>query len=130
MSDREGKPKRDPEKAKEYRRRYALAHPDREKARHKRYRTENAEKRREYNKEWSARNRAKLHQLWREWKTKNREKYLAERMANENIPLKEKCEICGAKARDRHHEDYSKPLEVIHVCSKCHRKLDRERRIA
>ena len=38
-----------------------------------------------------------------------------------------KCEIRLAK--QRHHEDYSKPLEVIFVCRDCHAELDRLRRI-
>lgn len=41
-----------------------------------------------------------------------------------------KCQICG-NDKDRieaHHEDYSKPLEIIWCCPKCHDRLDRERR--
>lgn len=31
-----------------------------------------------------------------------------------------KCEKCGDQASQRHHEDYSKPLEVIYLCFACH----------
>ena len=31
------------------------------------------------------------------------------------------CKICGNQARDYHHPDYSKPLEVIPLCRKCHK---------
>lgn len=35
----------------------------------------------------------------------------------------EECEDCGTKAElAAHHEDYSKPLDVVFVCSDCHRK--------
>jgi len=34
-----------------------------------------------------------------------------------------RCEKCGAKAQDRHHEDYKKPLQVIYVCRKCHKAI-------
>lgn len=30
------------------------------------------------------------------------------------------CVVCGAEKTDAHHEDYSKPLEVIWLCRSCH----------
>ena len=34
------------------------------------------------------------------------------------------CEICGRTIKvQAHHEDYSKPLEIVWLCSKCHRLL-------
>ena len=32
------------------------------------------------------------------------------------------CKKCGAQATDRHHPDYTKPLEVILLCRECHMK--------
>lgn len=32
------------------------------------------------------------------------------------------CVDCGSQAIDRHHEDYSKPLEVVFLCKRCHCK--------
>lgn len=41
------------------------------------------------------------------------------------------CEDCGKKAKTQgHHEDYSQPLEVIWLCSKCHNRLQRSLKIA
>jgi hypothetical protein len=34
---------------------------------------------------------------------------------------------CGSLYPQAHHEDYSKPLEVLWVCRDCHRKLHSER---
>lgn len=35
--------------------------------------------------------------------------------------IKECCEVCGSKENlELHHPDYSKPLEVITLCRKCH----------
>jgi hypothetical protein len=40
------------------------------------------------------------------------------------------CMICGKVSRiEGHHEDYSKPFQVIWVCGSCHRSLDKERRV-
>lgn len=40
------------------------------------------------------------------------------------------CEICGAEGRvEAHHNDYSKPMEIIWCCKKCHYKLDEQRRL-
>ena len=39
------------------------------------------------------------------------------------IALKDKCELCDSPATDRHHDDYSKPLEVRHLCRSCHMNL-------
>ena len=39
-----------------------------------------------------------------------------------------KCEVCEeVKPLQGHHEDYSKPLEVIWLCTGCHADADRER---
>lgn len=44
------------------------------------------------------------------------------------------CLGCGRKSDEArvtaHHNDYSKPLEVVWVCDRCHRRLDASRRIA
>jgi hypothetical protein len=38
------------------------------------------------------------------------------------------CWICGALKVEAHHEDYSKPLEVIWVCNKHHYQFDLNRK--
>jgi hypothetical protein len=56
-------------------------------------------------------------------------KYNARHTAEQEVDLKGKiCERCHKrKARFRHHEDYSKPLEVILCCRKCHKILDKKK---
>ena len=55
------------------------------------------------------------------YKDEKRARYLA-RMAKDEIK-KDFCEDCGIKDRlHMHHEDYSKPLEVITLCILCHEK--------
>jgi hypothetical protein len=39
----------------------------------------------------------------------------------------ENCELCKKECRpEGHHNDYSKPLEVIWVCRQCHRNLEKK----
>jgi ribosomal protein S27AE len=36
---------------------------------------------------------------------------------------KEPCAICAASKVHAHHKDYSKPLEVVWLCARCHHRL-------
>lgn len=40
--------------------------------------------------------------------------------------FKQSC-YCGCEIVEAHHEDYSKPLEVIWLCRECHLELHKER---
>lgn len=71
------------------------------------------------------------------FRTENQKRYIkkypdkvrAHRIANKKIKITEGflCEICKKeKAKHKHHPDYSKPLEVVLVCIKCHNKLHNE----
>lgn len=54
----------------------------------------------------------------------NREKIKAQSLARYHIPLGSACEICGStKNLQRHHPNYSKPLEVMTLCASCHRRV-------
>lgn len=41
--------------------------------------------------------------------------------------VRKPCEKCGNERSEAHHEDYSKPLEVIWLCRMCHVALHMER---
>lgn len=57
------------------------------------------------------------------WRESNPQKVKAHKLARKHIEL-EPCEVCGEKAI-RHHDDYSKPLEVRFVCPVHHKALHR-----
>lgn len=67
-----------------------------------------------------------------QWAEKNPEAVKAQhllRSAVKNGSLKksELCQICGVQGKlHGHHEDYAKPLQVIWVCSSCHRNIHLE----
>ena len=66
------------------------------------------------------------------WRTKNPERVKAQRMvfsAIRNKTLTKRCcEKCGSEKSESHHEDYSKPLEIIWLCKKHHGEADQARR--
>lgn len=54
----------------------------------------------------------------RKYFKENPEKYKA-KILSQRIP-KKPCEVCGDPDSQRHHDDYSKPLEVRFLCTKHH----------
>ena len=106
---------------------------DRENERKKEWKLRHPEKQKEYRKKYERVHREEIRQRQNEWRKANIElrkiQHAAQERAKENIPLKDKCEQCGGRATERHHPDYSKPLEVMHLCHSCHVKMNRIRRV-
>lgn len=76
-------------------------------------------------KRWYKKNKSRWKLYKENFKIKYPLRYKAQYLAYNNIkiPRNEICFICKKnKAKERHHEDYKKPLEVKFVCKKCHRK--------
>ena len=78
---------------------------------------------------WQKQNRAKVLTAKRKWKETNPEKKDAHNKVMYAIrkgtllPANQcDCFDCGTKATAYHHEDYSKPLEVVPLCVVCHNK--------
>jgi hypothetical protein len=69
----------------------------------------------------------KSNQAREEWIKRNPAAHKAHIKANNalrNGKLKKKaCEICGNKHVEMHHQDYSKPLEVMWLCRKHHAEI-------
>ncbi len=70
-----------------------------------------------------------MSKLSKKWREKNPEKYKAHIKLNNSLrdgKIKKPCacEICGLDRKlHAHHEDYSKPLEVIWLCARCHGQI-------
>lgn len=81
-----------------------------------------------YLRKWRKNNKAKFNQQVSKWQKENREKINAYRkmrtaLKNGTITRLYVCQDCNSKANriDAHHEDYSKPLDVLWLCRQCHR---------
>ena len=63
----------------------------------------------------------------RRWQLKYPEKYQAQRAAQKAIRngvlVRKPCEKCSNPKVHAHHDDYSKPLEIRWLCSKCHGEI-------
>jgi FtsZ-interacting cell division protein YlmF len=94
------------------------------------YRAKNRDKMREYQRKYNQEYR-KMHGYKNEKNSKDRypEKEKARRILQTNVRYKiidrpDMCCNCGTVTLIHgHHEDYSKPLEVIWLCSSCHELL-------
>ena len=66
----------------------------------------------------------------REWRAQNPEKYRAHNDVHHALEFGQLirspfCELCLMTGRiESHHEDYSRPLEVVWLCHFCHRVLE------
>ena len=54
---------------------------------------------------------------------KNRAHNTVYRALKSGIIQREDCAVCGDPETEAHHEDYSKPLDVIWLCSSCHKQV-------
>lgn len=66
------------------------------------------------------------------WREKYPEKNKAHRMVfvavRNGSLIKKPCEVCGLIKSEAHHNDYSKPLEVIWLCKEHHVEADKVRK--
>jgi hypothetical protein len=60
----------------------------------------------------------------RKYAKNNPNKIISQQIADRKTKLGKSCEICGSTEKlQRHHKDYSKPLEIITLCSVCHKDV-------
>lgn len=110
-------------------RRYRGRHPERAAAVIKRWAAEHPEKTLEYKRRWRQRNKEHVSAYSKGWVSEHPDRALAHQIlgnavARGKFKKQSVCEFCGATTNiDGHHQDYSRPLEVIWLCRSCHQKL-------
>lgn len=66
----------------------------------------------------------KRREAQKKWYKKNKYKRRAHKIARKALLAgrikKDNCDICNGKETEMHHEDYSKPLDIIWLCKNCH----------
>jgi hypothetical protein len=119
---------KDPEKQREYTKRYNAAHREKQLKYHKQWVKTNREHVREYNRRYYAEHNVAMSAAWQEWRKANPEKHAAHNAVRRALEVGQlvkptTCSECGGTDRiEGHHEDYSKPLEVEWLCYECHQK--------
>lgn len=117
------------EERQAYARRYRESHQEKVKAdRRKRY-YKNRDDALARVKVWTLENlerkKAYMRDYGEAYRAVNRERIWAQGLARQ-VPLEPTCEKCGATEHlEKHHPDYSKPLEVLTLCRSCHMRLHR-----
>ncbi len=128
-------PYADPKKAKLYRKKYyennkaqilekSQAYYQRTKAKHAKHseawRIINREWYNNYYKTWRKNNVESVKRSLLNWTNKNKHKKRAQMDVYNALRrkelFKENCAVCGSKKVHAHHNDYSKPLEVLWLC--------------
>jgi hypothetical protein len=98
----------------------------------RRHRLENLERVRAYDRSRAfLPHRAELRaRVVRRWRLTHKDRVSAHNKAQRHLRSKpSSCQSCGLMTRvEGHHEDYSRPLDVMWLCKPCHAKADALRR--
>lgn len=117
------------EEIQEWQAKYAIEHKNDIASYHREYRELNRELLRSKTSEWEKNNKEKIYAANAARKAANPEKSRARSIVSNAVakgflPKPDACTICSStESLEYHHEDYSKPLEVIPLCHACHMRL-------
>lgn len=117
---------------KNYQSKYYIDNKDRIKDVHKKWVEKNFEYFNRLRKEYkdSERGKEKRRKWMREFRKENKDIIKVYNKSSKiEIPQNKLCEICNINlAKEKHHENYSKPLEIKFLCIKCHKKTHKNGR--
>jgi hypothetical protein len=106
----------------EYIKQYNREHPEKRLAAVKKYRAWNPQKIINGSNDYRSENSQKIAD-YRKRYDKNCPQQIKAELLGRSIPLASSCKKCGTTVHlERHHFDYSKPLEVITLCKRCHKE--------
>ncbi len=81
---------------------------------------------------WNKTHKDSVYKAADAWKARNPEKDAAEKILRRQVALgnilKKTCYKCSATRTHAHHEDYTKPLDVIWCCAFHHKEIHRNKR--
>ena len=116
--------KRNQEKEKNRTNNYYLRNRETKLQKERKYRLREPEKTRQQWRKYYATHRSECRERDEIYRERNLTKKYAENQALKKVNLGSKCTICGSTENlHRHHPNYSKPLEILTVCSRCHQRI-------
>lgn len=75
----------------------------------------------------TAQRKEQARRIAQRWRKENPDAYRAQTAVGNAVRdgklKKEPCMFCGSEHVHAHHRDYAKPLDVLWLCPKCHRRL-------
>jgi hypothetical protein len=113
-----------------YMRLWKKTHPDSGKDAVKKWKQEHPDRCLVHNHRWKSSHPKENKLSKKSWKENNKEKVAANAaifraLKDGAITRPEVCELCEEKCSHGHHPDYSRPLTVVWLCRKCHKKIHR-----
>jgi len=95
------------------------------------YRSNNRHIIRERFKKWRNKNKDKINAYQKLYQLKNKERINVRATVYRAIKLKKiirkNCSVCNEKKSEAHHEDYSKPLDIIWLCRLHHAQIHKKK---